>query len=223
MFEWEVSQINTYTIERLPQGEGLPALTGCLTGAWARCPAADIGNYIWDKNGYKPRAQARVMYSDAGLYVYMCAWEDEVRAQADMCGMICQDSCLEFFLQPNLDISRYVNLEMNPLGRFMCGMGKDRYGRFEAKKLPLESMDVRHSVTDAAEFKGPIWEIAYTIPAEWLKLWFDAALVPGAKMRGNFYKCGDLTRYEHYGMWNPVRSDMPDFHRPESFGELTLG
>ena len=45
----------------------------------------------------------------------------------------------------------------------------------------------------------------------------------GVKLRGNFYKCGDLTRYEHYGMWNPVQSDTPDFHRPESFGELVLG
>ncbi len=210
-------------IERLPQGVGLPELSGELSGAWARCPVAEIGNYIWDENGYMPRAQARVMYSDAGLFVYMCAWEDEVRAEADMCGMISQDSCLEFFVQPNVDVPRYANVEMNPLGNFMCGIGRNRYGRFEAKKLPLECMEICHSVSDAAKFCGPKWEIAYTLPADWLKLWFDAKLASGVKMRGNFYKCGDLTRYEHYGMWNPVQSDTPDFHRPESFGELVLG
>ncbi len=183
---------------------------------------AEIGNYIWDKNGYMPRAQARVMYSDAGLFVHMCAWEDEVRAEAGMCGMICQDSCLEFFLQPNVAVPRYTNVEMNPLGNFMCGIGRDRYGRFEAKQLPLAGMELRHSVTSAAAYAGPKWEIAYTLPADWLELWFGARLAPGVAMRGNFYKCGDLTRYEHYGMWNPVQSATPDFHRPESFGALEL-
>ncbi|MGN1071022.1 MAG: carbohydrate-binding family 9-like protein [Candidatus Fimadaptatus sp.] len=41
-------------------------------------------------------------------------------------------------------------------------------------------------------------------------------------MRGNVYKGGGKTRFEHYGMWNPVTSDHPDFHRPESFGLLVL-
>ena len=214
--------MNEYIVKRLPTGEGLPELNGELSGAWAQCPVAEIGNYIWDQNGYKPRAEARVMYDERGLHVHMRAWENEVRAVADYCGMICQDSCLEFFVRPNMDVDRYTNIEMNPLGRFMCGIGRDRYGRFEAKKLPLEGMEVRHSVTDAAAFAGPVWEIAYTVPAEWLELWFGAHLEPGAKMRGNFYKCGDKTRFEHYGMWNPVRSDHPDFHRPESFGLLVL-
>lgn len=214
--------MNSYIVRRLPEGVGLPELGAELSGAWAQCPVAEIGNYIWDENGYKPRAEARVMYGEDGLYVYMCAWEDEVRAVADMCGMICQDSCLEFFLQPNTAVDRYTNIEMNPLGNFMCGIGRDRYGRFEAKALPLEGMEVRHSVRDAGAFTGPCWQIAYKVPAEWLELWFGTKLVPGTRMRGNFYKCGDKTRFEHYGMWNPVKSDHPDFHRPESFGDIVL-
>ncbi len=88
--------MNTYVIKRLPEGVDLPDFKDELDRAWAECPAAEIGNYIWDENGYKPHAEARVMYSDAGLHVYMRAWENEVRAVADYCGRICQDSCLEF-------------------------------------------------------------------------------------------------------------------------------
>ncbi len=67
-----------------------------------------------------------------------------------------------------------------------------------------------------------MWEIAYTVPADWMELWFGVRPHSGLEMRGNFYKCGDNTRFEHYGMWNPVKSDHPDFHRPESFGKLIL-
>lgn len=214
--------MNTYVIKRLPEGVDLPDFKGELNRAWAECPAAEIGNYIWDENGYKPHAEARVMYSDAGLHVYMRAWENEVRAVADYCGRICQDSCLEFFVRPNMDVDRYTNIEMNPLGKFMCGIGRDRYGRFEASKLPLDGMNVQHSVQDAETFHGPMWEIAYTVPADWMELWFGVRPHSGLEMRGNFYKCGDNARFEHYGMWNPVKSDHPDFHRPESFGKLIL-
>ena len=57
--------MNTYVIKRLPEGVDLPDFKGELDRAWAECPAAEIGNYIWDENGYKPHAEARVMYSDA--------------------------------------------------------------------------------------------------------------------------------------------------------------
>ena len=76
--------MNEYIVKRLPKGEGLPELNGELSGAWAQCPVAEIGNYIWDQNGYKPRAEARVMYDERGLHVHMRAWENEVRAVAGL-------------------------------------------------------------------------------------------------------------------------------------------
>ena len=41
-------------------------------------------------------------------------------------------------------------------------------------------------------------------------------------MKGNFYKCGDDTKYPHFGCWNEVVWEEPDFHRPECFGDLIL-
>ena len=40
-------------------------------------------------------------------------------------------------------------------------------------------------------------------------------------MRGNFYKC-DESVHPHFGVWNPVATPQPDFHRPECFGILRL-
>ena len=41
-------------------------------------------------------------------------------------------------------------------------------------------------------------------------------------MRGNFYKCGNLTTNKHYLAWNHVDSETPNFHVPESFGTLMI-
>lgn len=214
--------MNEYIIRRLPAGETLPDLTSPFSEAWKNCPAAPIANYIWDVNGYKPACEAKVMYDESGLYVYMCACEDKVRAVMPMRGMVCTDSCLEFFLQADIARDMYVNIETNPLGNQLIGLGKDRWYRFECVQLPLKDMEVKHSVTDPDAPTGGKWEIAYRITAEWLEMWFGVKPESGLIMRGNFYKCGDKSEFAHYGSWNPVSSARPDFHRPESFGKLIL-
>ena len=47
--------------------------------------------------------------------------------------------------------------------------------------------------------------------------------INGANDRG-FYKTGgaDITGNEHYGMWNEVGTENPDFHRPEYFGKFII-
>ena len=38
--------------------------------------------------------------------------------------------------------------------------------------------------------------------------------------KANFYKCGDETLHPHFGCWNPVVAEEPNFHLPEFFGTL---
>jgi len=42
----------------------------------------------------------------------------------------------------------------------------------------------------------------------------------GKTVRANFYKCGDELQTPHFLSWNPVRTERPDFHRPDFFGVL---
>ena len=44
----------------------------------------------------------------------------------------------------------------------------------------------------------------------------------GMKIRTNFYKCGDNTELPHYGIWNPIPLEEPDFHQPDYLGEVVL-
>jgi Carbohydrate-binding family 9 len=48
---------------------------------------------------------------------------------------------------------------------------------------------------------------------------YDLDRFDGQLMRANLYKCGDRLTKPHYATWNPVVSQKPDYHRPESFGE----
>ena len=68
-------------------------------------------------------------------------------------------------------------------------------------------MTVSHSA-----HAGTWWAVCYTLP-------FSLIGECAEEMRGNFYTC-DETLHEHYGVWNPVMANQPDFHRPECFGAL---
>lgn len=54
-----------------------------------------------------------------------------------------------------------------------------------------------------------------------LELFFPE-FAPSGTIRGNFYKCGNLTAQEHYLAWNRVDAECPDFHRPEYFGTMSF-
>lgn len=40
--------------------------------------------------------------------------------------------------------------------------------------------------------------------------------------KAGFYKCGDETGRPHYGSWQKVETDAPDFHRPEFFESFEI-
>jgi hypothetical protein len=66
--------------------------------------------------------------------VYLVSFEKEIRATCEnMNDMVCRDSCLEFFLNPQPEKgTNYFNFEMNPFGTLYLGFGKDRY---DSKKI----------------------------------------------------------------------------------------
>jgi hypothetical protein len=68
---------------------------------------------------------------------------------------------------------------------------------------------------------GAWWAVAYTIPVALMEALWGRTLEPGQSMRGNFYKC-DESIHPHFGSWNYIVCDHPDFHRPECFGAMTL-
>lgn len=209
--------MNTYIIP--PATCALPALAGRAfdpnAEPFCRMPFAPIDRYPWGGD-YRPEARAWVAWDDGGLRVLLCADEPTVSARVtDFGGPVWTDSCLEFFLRPFGDDPRYVNIEVNPAGAAMIGVGPDRESRRVAGTCP-GGMDIRVS-----RHEGGWWAVAYTVPFGWLERLFGRPVDRGGAMRGNFYCC-DETLHPHFASWSPIDAPGPDFHRPECFGRLII-
>ena len=181
---------------------------------WNKIEKAPIDQKLW-LPCEQVSAYAQLAYDDSRLYVRLHAEEPTIRAEnTGMLDQPCQDSCLEFFLSPAEGDARYLNIEMNPncCLYFGIGTGRDDLVRL----LPTQGVGALNAHCTRSETG---WDLYYSLPFSLLRLFFPA-FHPHGIMRGNFYKCGDLTQQEHYLAWNRVACAEPDFHRPEFFGEL---
>lgn len=186
---------------------------------WEMIPKAEIDYFGWVENDYRPRVFARLCYDSEAIYIKFWAYEDEVRGEHKTHEEgVCEDSCVEFFFCPDSK-EDFLNIETNCLGCQLIGLGKDRYVR---KDIPVDEdlMQISTSVSDPVTYHDEFWTAEYRVPFSFIKEQFDGADVIEEGMRGNLFKCGDLTKYEHYGMWNPNLSPTPDYHLPEYFGKF---
>lgn len=212
-----------YIVKKLPEGMGCMKLSGVFTpgeigGSYALLNDAQIDQYVWPDEGYRPETHARVGWNEKGLHVLMYANEPLIRAQCTQIGgKVCVDSCMEFFFMPFPEQDRrYFNAEMNPLGTLHLGLGPGRGNRVKLMDALPEEF-----VIHASMHAGAWWAISYTIPMSHIESVFGQKLASGAQMLGNFYCC-DETIHPHFGTWAPVTAPQPDFHRPECFRPIIL-
>ena len=184
---------------------------------WGKIPTAPIDIQLQNEPVHIS-ASAQLCYDEDFLYVHLTAKEEHIRAEyTGPLDAPCEDSCLEFFFCPNYDDDRYFNIEYNPnccvyLGIASCLNDLVRL----VPEFGMPFSPVANRTKDG-------WEITYQIPFEFVRRFFpDFSPVSGTKMRGNFYKCGDLTVQEHYLCWNPISGTEISFHRPCDFGVLVF-
>ncbi len=198
--------MKTYYINKA--NESKPAIDNMI---WNSSSKAEVNCFPWDKGGYKPNTTAQLLYSDLGLTVRMETNEKPLLARFENNNdAVCNDSCMEFFVMPNINEAHYFNFEINPKGTMLLGYGT---GRADIVFLDFDKsiFDVESKVTDEK------WELKFFIPYS-----FVNQLTNGftENFKGNFFKCGDETVHPHYGCWNNITAAQPDFHRPECFGEF---
>ncbi len=170
----------------------------CSRWEWVRCPYA---------------MTAKLLYTDEALYVRMKTNETRLRAvNTEHNQMVCEDSCMELFLSPNGDDPRYFNFEINPIGTAYTGVCN---GRPDVRPLDVDTaiFDIKTAIDRTG------WELSYKIPFSYMREHFGHISNP---MRGNFYKCGDLTVVPHCAVWNDIELDSDEFHAPQFFGELVF-
>ena len=185
---------------------------------WSLIPQAQIATYPWGGE-YRPLAWARLCFVPGRGFLLRleCEETDPKATYAKINDPVCKDSCLEAFLnfKPELPGCGYLNLEANAKGTFLCGYGKDRYGRKSLGDLGVPYPTVTPFSTESS------WGWVAEIPLPLLQqVYGEAEFVPGDRIKGNFYKCGDELQTPHFLSWNPIQIEQPDFHRPDFFGTL---
>ena len=130
-----------------------------------------------------------------------------------------QDSCVEFFC--SFDRENYYNFEINAIGAVLGQYGKNRSDRVFLKPEELKRIRIKSSL--GKEPFGLInevtnWKIEIEIP---FSIFLEKELNCLNSLKFNIYKCADNSPHRHYMYLHEIKTEKPDFHRPEFFGKIT--
>lgn len=192
---------------------------GAVSEAFAKIAPNTIGCCNWpDLYPYQPKAEFRMFHTGDNLVVRYDVDEKYTMALVDEdMGEVWTDSCVEFFFQP-YGKGKYYNLEATCTGRILLTRRSGRNDPTPASPEVLKSV-LRYpslgSGTFAETCKGP-WSLTLVIPAS---AYFedDITSFHGFEGRANVYKCGDNLSTRSYLSFSPIKTEKPDFHRPEFF------
>ena len=201
----DISQLGTYLIENKVGKFSLETLN------WA----ADYP--------YKPRVEVEIAHTGDEILLHFDVSERDVRAVCNTDnGRSWEDSCVEFFLQPDVKSPLYYNFEFTCAGYKLIGGGLHGTERGRAD-MSLHQKVITYSSLGASAFGQRYgqcsWELSAVIPKETLYL-SEIESLSKRIMKGNFYKCGDLQPTPHFLSWTKIGSPKPQFHLPQYFGEL---
>lgn len=190
---------------------------------WNKVDELRIDKFCWDYD-FKPLSKAKIcMVKNKGIYVKMWSYEDNpksVHSKNDE--MVCEDSCLEFFFNAVPEKSDiYINFEVNHLGTMLA-----MYGSFRGDRKFLSELNVEYPQVTAfsgSDSLGAFWGIEYLISFDLINtVYNETEYTDKHIIKAGLYKCGDETGRTHYGSWQVIHTEQPDFHRPEFFGDLTI-
>ena len=181
-----------------------------------------IDTVNWAEYSYCPQVQFRMAYGDTAFLLQYKVKEQSVRALAAIDnGEVWKDSCVEFFVIPAGD-NIYYNFEFSCIGTCLLAAGESRHDREAARNNILSPIRRfpslgRHPFAERKEETE--WDLALVIP--YSCLFKHPNYSPeGKTVTANFYKCGDELTVPHFLSWNPIKTERPDFHRPEFFGTV---
>ncbi|WP_455497350.1 carbohydrate-binding family 9-like protein [Coprobacter sp.] len=169
---------------------------------------------------YKPITIFDIARSETSLYIkYFVRGNCLLALNSEDNSPVWQDSCVEFFVQIPGE-TEYYNFEFNCIGAALAAKRQSReiYTHFSPEKMARIGRYASAGRKPFQEMQGIFaWELLVTIPFDLIGV--DPKSLP-EKLYANFFKCADNSSLPHYLSWSPIKTENPDFHRPEFFGEI---
>ncbi len=184
-----------------------------------------INNWInvvnWESFSYRPKVSFRIGHTGNEIWLKYYVTEKHILAhETKINGNVYQDSCVEFFV--SVDGKNYYNFEFSCIGTIHLAHGSGRGTRKFVETDTIKKIKIASTLGKEPfeEKTGNFeWEMTIQIPKECLA--FDnIKSLNGLSASANFYKCGDATSEPHFLTWNPIKTEKPDYHRPEYFGKI---
>jgi len=204
----------------VPDSRNLEKIPALLDAAGVSFESVACDNWSWsDRN---PAVKVRVAHASDFMILHFHVSDNELRAvETANDGRVWEDSCCEFFVSPEGN-DFYYNFECNCIGTLLL------HGGPAGGERPSAPSDVYASVrrwsslgTKPFEAHESVreWDLVELIPASALFA-HKISSFDGLKMKGNFYKCGDLLPHPHFLSWAPIALPKPMFHCPQFFDTL---
>ncbi len=185
-------------------------------------PVGEIAFYPWEKDGSShPESYAAIFAVEGeGIHAVLWSFEEDILCSCTKRDdPVYTDSCLEVFLMPVEGDNRYINFEVNKNGVYLSEIGTCRADRVFIKSLT--NLEPVIETIEITEGEKPAWGYEITIPEKLIsELYGTDYGITECTVKGNFYKCAELSKNPHFGSFFPVHTEKPDFHRPEYFGEI---
>ncbi len=160
-------------------------------------------------------------YSSSILIINFDVFENEIRRETTHNNdKVYQDSCVECFFQiPNS--KEYYNFEFSASSYVLVGRGENRENRISFDDETLNKIKRKVTILDEREDLSH-WKIDIEIDLIKWGLINKNLDLQKQELKANFYKCGDKLQSPHYFSLFDVDSEIPNFHKPSSFGTLSF-
>ncbi len=186
--------------------------------SWEKAQEIAVENY-WsgEKANFGRHAKAKLLWSDSAFYVRFEANQTEPlvvskapNLKSKTKGLWDRDVC-EIFVAPNSkEPNKYFEFEIAPNGEWI---DLEIHRMSDERKIDL---DYQSGIKSAAKIE--IGKVLMAMKIQWKAF----GKTPKVKdiWKGNLFRCVGSGETRGYLAWSPTRTEMPNFHVPEAFGEF---
>jgi alpha-galactosidase len=185
---------------------------------WKKAKDISIEKYWSGENASNCRhAKAKLLWSSAALYVRFEANQaepliisDKPNLKSKTRGLWDRDVCEIFVAPEKAEPRRYFEFEVAPNGEWID------LGIYQKSGKRETDWEFNSGMQSAARIEeNKVW-LAMKIP--WKA--FGKTPKKGDIWLGNLFRCVGEGKTRGYLAWQPTKTETPNFHVPEAFGEL---
>ncbi len=183
---------------------------------WNQANEGEINEFPWKGSQTNaPKTYFYMMADKNGIGVKFFSNETNLVGNAKAHNTdVYTDSCVELFVNASPETTnKYLNFELSVTGYMHLGLGSGRFDRV------LQHIDFDILKIDTRIILNTGWEAKFYIPFSLLREYYHNISNTWA---GNLQKLCEECEVPHFGCWNIIGTEKPDFHAPQFFGNILL-